>query len=107
MHILRLTEARRRSSGWHVEGIGVIGIGCRTGETVWRELPASAWQGDNLSGSFHSPSLVPRSDSVRMTGVCGVRDERILVETRARLPRGGSGADPSRCAPRLLQDNDF
>ncbi len=50
-------------------GTGVAEIGCSTGETVWRELPASAWQGDNLSGSFHSPLLVPRSGSVRMTGV--------------------------------------
>jgi hypothetical protein len=33
-----------------------------------RELPDAIWHGDNLSGSFHSPSLVPRSGSVRMTG---------------------------------------
>jgi len=32
-----------------------------------RELPDAAWHGDNLSGSFHSALLVPRSDSVRMT----------------------------------------
>jgi hypothetical protein len=37
---------------------------------------------DASSGSFHSASLVPCSDSVRMTGLCGVSDVGILVGIR-------------------------
>jgi hypothetical protein len=35
-----------------------------------------------FSGSFHSPELLRRPDSVRMTGLCGVRDVGILVGIR-------------------------
>jgi hypothetical protein len=56
----------------HQHRVDTLSVSRRRPKMFSRELPDAAWHGNNLSGSFHSPSLVPCSGSVRMTGVSGL-----------------------------------